>query len=277
MRRPARRSGLFILLALVLALWTTGCVTEPGTGRWQLGATFVGEAQANQMGLQAYQQILSEAKVSKNEAQQAMLRRVGRRVAAAVDERMAAGEEGAPTEPFQWEFTVIDEATVNAFCLPGGKVAFYSGILKVCEDEAGIAVVMGHEVAHAYLQHGRNRVGTQVVAQFGLAAVQAVLDGTSENETVNAATMGALAIGTQLSTLYWGREDESAADQIGLELMASAGYDPQEAVAFWGRMDALGGGAPPEFLSTHPHHDTRIENLQQHMPKALQIYERSGG
>ena len=150
--------------------------------------------------------------------------------------------------------------------------------LWVCQDEAGIAVVMGHEVAHAYQEHGRKRVSTQVLAQATLEAAEAALSSSTENETLRGLTMGALGLGVQFGGLAFSRSDESAADHGGLILMAEAGYDPRPAVDFWKRMSAASGGeAPPEFMSTHPHHDTRINDLQEKMPKALAIYERTKG
>ncbi len=182
-------------------------------------------------------------------------------------------------DAYAWEFKLVDAPdVVNAFALPGGKVAFYTGILPVCRDETGIAVVMGHEIGHAYGQHGRARVSQQIVAQAGMAAVMVALEGDEPSETSQLA-MAALGVGYQVGiALPFSRDDESAADHIGLILMAEAGYDPREAVDFWKRMAAAsGGGGPPEFLSTHPSPDTRVERLEELMPEALVIYERTKG
>ncbi len=275
LRRPARRIRRFVLsflFALSVLATLTGCLTEPITGRRQL--ILVSDAQANEMGVQAYQQILGEAKLSTNSADNDLVRRVGERIAAVVDEKMA-GEENR--EPFQWEFKVVDDPNmVNAFALPGGKVAFYSGILPICQGENGVAVVMGHEVAHAYARHGASRVSTNVISQVSLEVAMAALGGDGASETAKL-TMAALGVGYQLGVqLPFSRGDESAADEIGLMVMAEAGYDPREAVRFWTRMsEASGGQAPPEFMSTHPGHETRVSQLQELMPRAMEIYEKN--
>ncbi|MBI4601023.1 MAG: M48 family metallopeptidase [Planctomycetes bacterium] len=259
----------------LLALWLLpACITEPITGRRVL-APIIPESTANEMGVQAYQQMLSEATLSSDRGQTDVVERAGRRIAAVTDQHLA--EDGR--ELYQWEFKLIDDPKmVNAFCLPGGKVAFYTGILPICKDELGVAVVMGHEVGHAYAEHGRRRVSEQVLAQFSLEAVQLALGGEEASEASRLA-IAALGVGYQVGVqLPFSRADESAADEIGLMLMAEAGYDPSEAVAFWQRMDqAGGGGGPPEFLSTHPSHETRIQRLQELLPKAQAAYARSRG
>lgn len=262
------RKPLYTLL--FLAVWLVGCATEPVTGRSQF--FLIGESETNAMGAQAFQQMMSESKVSTNADWNATVLEIGQRIAAVTDERMK--EEGK--EPFQWEFKVVDEPkTVNAFCLPGGKVAFYTGILPICQNKNGIAVVMGHEVAHAYAQHGRSRMSTQLLGQVGLAAGSIALDSVLEDPQM--AQIGAAALGAGYTVgveLPFSRDDESAADQIGLTLMAEAGYDPREAVAFWGRMaEASGGQEGPSFLSTHPGPGDRIQRLKELMPEAMKIYE----
>lgn len=266
---PVRRLTLLIVAALGLT-GLSGCVTEPITGRKLFG--LISEAEANQMGALAYEQTLKDAKLSTNAAQVDLVRRVGQRIAAVVDRRMR--EEGK--EPYDWEFKLIDAPDVNAFALPGGKVAFYTGILPVCQGEAGVAVVMGHEIGHAYGQHGRARVSHQVVAEAGMAAVMVALE-DDEPSDLSQLAVAALGLGYQVGVqLPFSRDDESAADHIGLILMAEAGYDPREAVSFWKRMsEASGGAAPPEFLSTHPSHETRVERLEELMPEALAIYEKT--
>lgn len=264
------RWGLRIVLPFTL-LTFSGCVTEPITNR-KLPMSVIPESTANQMGVQAYQQMLSEVKLSTEPRQTELVERVGRRIAAATDRRL----KEASREPFQWEFRVVDDMkTVNAFALPGGKVAFYTGILPICRDENGIAVVMGHEAAHAFAEHGSHRMSIEVLKNFSLEAVQLALGG-DEASDLSRLSIGVLGVGTQLGALAYSRGDESAADQIGLILMAEAGYDPREAVAFWERMDAHAGGkGPPEFLATHPSHETRIERLKELLPEAIAIYERS--
>jgi predicted Zn-dependent protease len=256
------------LLALAVILPLASCATEPITGR-RVFLGLVGEAEINGMGVQAYDQILKDSKLSTNPQYNDLVQRVGARIAKVVNRRMM----DAGRQPYEWNFVVIDDPSVNAFALPGGKVAFYTGILPICQDEAGVAVVMGHEIGHAYGEHGRKRVNEAVLSQFSLQAAQAALS-SQENEELAALTMAALGIGVQGVTLKFSRGDESSADEIGLILMAEAGYDPRPAVDFWQRMAAAsGGGAPPKFLSTHPSHKTRVRQLQEMMPRALRIYE----
>ncbi len=269
-RSPARAASWLLLSVLFLFC---GCATEPITGRWTILP--IPEGTTTPMGAQAYQEMLGQVKLSADSAQNALVERAGRRIAAVTDNHMA--EEGR--EAYQWEFKVIDDAkTVNAFCLPGGKVAFYTAILPICQGEAGIAVVMGHEVGHAYAQHGGKRMSEQSLAGVTLEAVLLALGGDEASDSAKLA-VAALGIGFQVGVaLPFSRGDESAADEIGLVLMAEAGYDPREAVPFWERMNAAsGGGSTPEFLSTHPNPETRISRLRELMPKALEIYERSKG
>jgi len=258
-------------LVLFLAMAAPGCETNPITGR----STFnvFGEAEANQMGLEAYQQMLAEMKVSTNPEYTTAVEDVGRRIAVVTDQHMK--EEGR--ELFEWEFKVIaDPKTINAFCLPGGKVAFYTGILPICKDANGIAVVMGHEVGHAYAKHGATRMSTQLLGELTVASVSAALSSNVSSDTAQIAT-AALGAGFTIGVvLPFSRADEEDADRTGLLLMAEAGYDPREAVAFWERMQqATGGSSQPTFLSTHPGTEDRISDLREHLPKAIEVYNRS--
>src|SRR5689334_22384764 len=170
---------------------------------------------------------------------------------------------------FAWEFNLIDDPkTVNAWCMPGGKVAFYTGIMPVCKDETGVAIVMGHEVAHAIANHGRERMSQQMVAQYGLATLSELL---GQNPTGGQQLlMQAVGAGTNLGILKYSRDQESEADHIGLIFMTMAGYDPNQAPIFWERMASMSGGSEPmEFLSTHPSHATRIQDLKGWIPEAL--------
>ncbi len=269
--RPAVRPLVLSAIAFLSLSHLSGCVTEPITGRRLFG--LIPESQAHEMGRLTYTQLLKEAKLSADAGQNALIERVGNHIAAVVDRRLQA----AGRSPYDWEFKLVDAPDVaNAFALPGGKVAFYTGILPLCQGEAGVAVVMGHEIGHAFGQHGRARVSHQVVANLGMDAVMAALGGEEASETSRLA-MAALGVGYQVGVqLPFSRADESAADHIGLILMAEAGYDPREAVRFWKRMaEATAGGSPPELLSTHPSHGTRVEQLEALMPEAVAIYERS--
>ena len=175
---------------------------------------------------------------------------------------------------FEWEFILIeDEKTPNAWCMPGGKVAFYTGILPYTKDDTGVAVVMGHEVAHALAQHGNERMSQGLLVNLGGATLAKALE--TKPEMTRNLWLGAFGLGTQVGVLLpYSRKHESEADRIGLILMAKAGYDPNQAVAFWERMSQSGGQAPPEFLSTHPANATRIADLKKHLPEAMTHYRR---
>jgi predicted Zn-dependent protease len=249
--RLAVMGGVSVVLTYVLL----ACQTAPITGRQQL--ILMSTAEENRMGISAYDQILREERVSRDPQLNALVRRVGQRIAAV-----------AERPDFAWEFRVIDKEVANAFALPGGKVAVYTGILKYTQTEAGLAVVMGHEVAHALARHGGERMSRTVLAQLGLTAGQVLL---GINDPAVLQGIG-LAYGI-FGELPFSRSQESEADRIGLILMARAGYDPREAVPFWERMAAgKGDGGPPEFLSTHPSGETRIAQLREWMPEALQHY-----
>ena len=244
-----------------------GCATEPITGRSQLA--LLPESVANEMGVQAFAEILGEAKLSVDPLACEQAVKVGMRIASATDARMTA--EGR--ELYHWEIHVIDDPkTANAFALPGGKIAVYTGILPIARDDAGLAVVLGHEVAHAYAQHGRKRISEALIEELGVAAVAEGLDGNVSPE-VEALIIAGLGIGLSLGlVLPFSRGDESAADEIGLFLMAEAGYDPREAVGFWQRLEASSGEGPPEFLSTHPSPENRIARIQELLPKVMEVY-----
>ncbi len=257
---------------LISILLYQGCATVPVTGRKQLA--MVSNAEIIPMAFQQYQQVLTEQKLSTNQQQTAMVKKVGVRIQKAVEEYMASKGLSSELDGFQWEFNLIDDPkVVNAWCMPGGKVAFYTGIMPICEDEAGVAVVMGHEVAHAIANHGRERMSQGMVAELGLSSLSAAL---SQNPTATTQLFQqAVGIGTQVGMLSFSRQHESEADEIGLIFMAMAGYDPHEAPKFWERMAAMsGGGAPPEWLSTHPSNENRIKDLKRDIPKAMKYYKK---
>jgi metalloendopeptidase OMA1, mitochondrial len=256
--RAARWFLLLYLGAFVPAV-VGGCETVPVTGRSQL--QFVSSAEETQMGTEAYKDVLAKAKISTDPAANALVRRVGTRIAT------ATGRTDLP-----WEFTVIDDAnTVNAFALPGGKVAVYTGILPMTRDETGLAVVLGHEVSHVMARHSAERMSQQLTLQYGAEAVGAVL-GVSPDLTKAGAGILVSAI-----LLPWGRKQESEADHLGLIYMAKAGYDPQAARDFWARMADVSKGQsrPPEFLSTHPSDETRVHQIEGWLPEAMQYYKPS--
>jgi len=243
------------------------CTSVAVTGRKQL--TLVSNAEIIPMATQQYQEVLAKGPLSTNKEQTDMVKRVGLKIQKAVEEYMASKGASSELDGFQWEFNLIDDPkTVNAWCMPGGKVAFYTAIMPICKDETGVAVVMGHEVAHAIANHGRERMSQQMIAQYGLEAAGSML---GQNPTASKQLlMQAVGAGTNIGMLKFSREHESEADHIGLIFMAMAGYDPNAAPAFWERMTSLSGGQqPPEFLSTHPSHETRIKDLQGWIPEAM--------
>ncbi|MDH5379267.1 MAG: M48 family metallopeptidase [Cyclobacteriaceae bacterium] len=260
-----KRISVFILLSIMLS----NCATVPVTGRRQL--SLVSNSEIIPMAATQYDSIVKTGPLSKNTTQTAMVRKVGKDIQAAVIEYMAQNGASEQLEGFNWEFNLIDQDIANAWCMPGGKVAFYTGIMPICVDEQGIAVVMGHEVAHAIANHGRERMSNGLLAQFGLSTVSAAM-GENANLTKQI-FLQSMGMGTQLGMLKFSRQHESEADKIGLIFMAMAGYDPNEAVEFWQRMSALGGQAPPEFLSTHPSHDTRIDDIKAAIPEAMKFYK----
>jgi len=250
-----------------------GCETNPYTGRSQLLMTSV--SQEMQMGAQAYNQVKSDPKMRPSQDPREI--EPVKRVAARIVEAAKRSKYAEMAQQFQWEVTVIkDDKTANAFALPGGKMAVYTGIFPMAKTEAGLAAVMGHEVVHALARHGAERMSQGQVVNIGLQVVGAAVGMSSKNPALGQATMAALGAGAQVGVLLpFSRKHESEADHIGILLAADAGYDPRESVALWERMEQVsGGGGPAEFLSTHPSHDTRIDQLKEWMPEAMTIYQR---
>lgn len=251
-----------VLIAVVIpilgALIYSGCRTTPVTGRRQL--MLIPESQEVQMGVEGYKQILSESTLSSREQQAAIVRRVGQRIAAVA---------GRPD--YEWEFNLIQSEQMNAFALPGGKVAIYEGILPVCENEAGLAVVMAHEVAHALARHGGERMSQTTL----VGGIQKVIETGTQNQDAKNREM-ILAVYGAASTygyaLPYSRHHESEADSIGIILMAKAGYDPSEAPKFWQRFAKVSGEKPLEFMSTHPSDERRAANLEGLLPNAQVEY-----
>lgn len=245
----------------------TACSTVPGTGRSQL--TLIPSSQMLSMSYSQYSEVIKKAKLSKDKEKTAMVRNVGVRIARAVEDLLK--EEGVEMK-FDWEFNLIeDDKQANAWCMPGGKIAVYTGILKYTKDENGLAVVMGHEVAHAVANHGNERM----TAGIGLTAITLALAiGSSDMAPgTRNAFLAAFGAGTSVGIMLpFSRSHETEADKLGLQLMARAGYDPNAAIPFWQRMAKSGGKKPPEFLSTHPSNETRIRNIEKFLPEALMYY-----
>lgn len=245
------------------------CATVPITGRQQL--SLVSDDEMTTMSFQQYKEVISKSKLSTNAAQTQMVKSVGQRIQRGVEQYMAQNNLSQQLNGYQWEFNLIESKEVNAWCMPGGKVAVYTGILPVTQDENGLAVVMGHEIAHAIAKHGNERMSQAMVAEGLGSSIQAAM-GQNPSTTKNL-FMTAFGVGSQLKMLQFGRKQESEADRLGLIFMAMAGYDPRGAVNFWQRMAAQSQGAPPEFLSSHPADATRINDIQNEMTEALKYYK----
>lgn len=262
--------SLIVIISIILAV-ITACSTVPLTGRSQL--SLVSDAEMQQMSYAQYDQFLEENKVSKDKKNTEMVKRVGAKIQKAVEDFMAEQKLSDHLNGYKWEFNLVESDQVNAWCMPGGKVVIYEGILPITKNETGLAVVMGHEVAHAIAEHGNERVSQGLLAQLGGVGL-AVATKDKPRET-QALWMAAYGVGAGLGTLAYSRTHETEADHMGLIFMAMAGYDPNEAVDFWSRMAAnKGGEAPPEFLSTHPSDETRINEIKSHLPEAMKYYKK---
>jgi metalloendopeptidase OMA1, mitochondrial len=261
------------ILLLIVALETSGCVTNPYTKRWQL--LMIPQSYEANLGAQAYQDVLSDPKVKMS--QDPVEVTPVQRVAARIIEAAKKSKYAESAKEFKWEVSVIkDDGTKNAFALPGGKIAVYTGIFPVAENESGLAAIVGHEVVHALARHGSERMSQGVLAQIGLVGVSIAMQTQGFSPITSQAAMSALGVGTQVGVLLpFSRAHESEADYIGLLLAGDAGYDPQEAVRVWQRMQQSSGKQPQEFLSTHPAHETRIARLTEHMPEALALYNQA--
>ncbi len=258
------------LLVLVLMPIMFACTKNIFTGRKSLNIIPV--QTINQMSFAEYKSYLAQNKPMTGGKELELVRRVGNDIKLATEVYYKAKGKQSELKNFAWEFNVIDNPTVNAFCMPGGKVVVYTGILKVTQNEDALAVVMGHEIAHALAHHGNERMSQGLVAQLGLTSLDLAL--SQQPAATRNLLMAAAGAGTQLGVMLpFSRKHESEADEIGLYLMAMAGYNPNEAAPFWARMSSSGGGRPPEFLSTHPDPAKRSANLKAMVPKA-QAYAR---
>ena len=262
-----------VFIGKVVVVWLVtfiiyGCATVPVSGRKQL--SLVANEEIFPLSFQQYEEVLSENKLSQNQEWTAMVKRAGSRIQQAVEKYMDEKGYKNHLKGYEWEYNLLESETVNAWCMPGGKVAFYTGIMPICQDETGVAVVMGHEIAHAVANHGSERMSEGLVANGLLGGLSVAI---GQNPTLTQEIlMQSAGIGTELGMLKFSRTHESEADQIGLIFMAMAGYDPREAPEFWKRMDR-GEPLPPEFLSTHPHPETRIRELEAQIPKAMEYYK----
>lgn len=260
------------ILVASIFLAVTACKTNPFTGKSTLN--FYPNSQVFPMAFAQYDQFLGDNKVVTGTPDSEMISRVGQRIASAAERWLDANGHPGYLKDYQWEYNLVQDETVNAWCMPGGKIVFYTGILPIAQSETGVAVVMGHEVAHALADHGAQRMSAGMLQQIGAVAGNvAIQDPEKRNIFKQAYGLGS-TVGVMLP---FSRGHETEADRIGLQIMAIAGYNPDEAADLWRRMKAESGGqAPPEFMSTHPSNDTRINNLTSWAPEAKQEASKFG-
>jgi len=260
-----------IICTLVAVVLLTACYKNTVTGKRSM--TLIPESEMISMSATEYQKFLAEhPPLGDNDERVRLVRSCGIRIQKAVEQYMAEKKASKDLAGFNWEFNVVDENIVNAWCMPGGKVVVYTGLLPVTQDEQSLAVVMGHEIAHAIARHGNQRMSQGLLVQFGGAALSVAM---SQKPAVTQQIFAqAYGVTTGLATLKYSRGDESEADKMGLIFAAIAGYNPEAAVTFWERMAAASGGQkPPQLLSTHPSDETRIRDLKAFMPEAKKYYK----
>lgn len=260
----------FIALSIVVLLFWS-CATNPLTGRKSL--SLVSNAQLFPQSFAQYNQVLKNSQIDNVSADAKMINNVGQRIKYAAERFYTEKGMGSQLQGYEWQFSLIKSDQLNAWCMPGGKVAFYTGILPICKDDTGVAVVMGHEVAHALAGHSAEQVSNAMLAQGIMIGGNVAISNDDWRNVFNEL----YPAGAGLTMLKYGRNMELDADHAGLYLMAMAGYNPQEAISFWQRMEKASEGqkTPPEFLSTHPSSGNRIAQIQEIMPKAMQYYNAS--
>ncbi len=261
-----------IVFLLVLVLAISACKVNPFTGKKVLN--FYPNSQIFPMAFAQYDQFLGENKVLEGTTEAKMITRVGQRISSAAERWLTANGYPGYLKDYKWEYKLVKDTLVNAWCMPGGKIVFYTGILPITQTETGVAVVMGHEVAHALADHGAQRMSAGTLQQIGAVAGNVAIQDPQKRNTFNQAYGIGSTVGLMLP---FSRGHETEADRIGLQIMAIAGYNPDEAAELWKRMKAnAGGNAPPEFLSTHPSNDTRINHLTKWAPLAKQEAAKFG-
>lgn len=265
-----------LVLSLVTAVLTIfilqSCSTVPLTGRSQLN--MIPNSEMLTMSFQQYDQFLKENKLSTNQAEVNMVKKTGENIQHAVERYLQANNLSDRLNGYNWEFNLVESDQVNAWCMPGGKVVVYTGILPLTMDENGLAVVMGHEIAHAIAEHGNERMSQQLLQQVGVVGLMVAMK--DEPAQTQAIWLSVYGVGTTVGVILpYSRTHESEADHLGLIFMAMAGYDPHVAPEFWKRMAASKqGGSPPEFLSTHPSDQTRINDITSWIPEAMKYYQK---
>lgn len=251
--------------SIIVGILVVACAKNPFTGKSTMA--LVPNSQIFPSSFQQYSQFLSENKVITGTADAKRIENVGMKIKTAAERYLTANGNADYLKDYAWEYKLVESKELNAWCMPGGKIVFYTGILPVCKDDAGIAAVMGHEVAHALANHGQQRMSAGLLQQLGAAGTAIAVGGQSKQ--TQDLIMQAYGVGSNVGAMLpFSRAHESEADMIGLTLMAIAGYNPENAVKLWERMSAMGGSSTPEILSTHPSNDTRIKDLQALLPQA---------
>lgn len=254
---------------LFVIVFLGACSTVPLIGRKQV--SLVPESSMVEMSLTNYGDFLKANKLSTNQEQTAMVKRVGAKMAAAVEKYLNDNGYADRAADFKWEFNLVQSDEVNAWCMPGGKVVFYTGIMPLAKNDAGVAVVMGHEIGHAVARHGNERMSQQMLVQFGNTALSEVIK--NKPEETKAIFQSAYGLGAQYGVMLpYSRQQEYEGDKLGLIFMSIAGYNPNEAIGFWERMAANSGAKVPEFMSTHPLEQNRIDAIKQFLPEAMKYY-----
>lgn len=260
----------YFFSALTL-LFIISCAKVPITGRRQM--KLLPETKLITMANTEYNKFLAaNPALTASDSSVILVRKVGYKISAEITKYLAQQKQSKRLTGYKWEFNVIRSNTVNAWCMPGGKVVVYTGLLPVTQTETGLAVVMGHEIAHAIAQHGNERMSQQVAIQMGGTALAVAME-TQPAQTANIFNQ-VYGVSSTLGALAYSRKHESEADKLGLCFMAMAGYDPNAAVAFWERMSKTGGASPPQFMSTHPSDASRIKDIKEYMPKAMKFYKK---
>lgn len=261
-----KRSIAFLIVLFLIQ----ACAKVPITGRKQMN--LLPESQMIAMSFTQYDEFLQSSEVvSPSDLRAKKVVNAGNRIASAVNAFLTEKNMTDRIEGFEWEFNLVEDESVNAWCMPGGKVVVYTGILPITKNETGLAVVMGHEIAHAVARHGNERMSQQILLQYGGQSLDLLL--SSKPDEMRALFLTSYGVAGNMGSLAFSRSQETEADKLGLIFMAMAGYDPSEAVGFWERMASTGGGAPPELLSTHPSSETRIKDLKAFLPEAMKYYK----
>lgn len=267
-----KKIGLFLSALFMMALISCGTSnTVPITGRKQ--HLLVSDEQVLSLSNKEYNDYMKTAKASTNSTNTAMVKRVGKRLANAVELYLREHGQSDEIKNYQWEFNLVQDNTANAFCMPGGKIVVYEGLLPITQNESALAIVLGHEIAHAVAKHSAEQLSSQIRSQYGSKILGAVLTSTGVSSTTSAVAQNVFGLGSKFSSLHYSRKNESEADYMGLIFAAMAGYDPNVATNFWQRMAASSSNTTPAFLSDHPSDAKRIADIQKWMPEALKYYK----